>query len=127
MKAGWEKLIAAEQNPDSYSPKSELFIDDDKQIYGILIRGKGERYGSEINGIRSKWGLKQNQEFTETAPFMALRSDKELSAAIDEGLASARRNSEMKSDLGTQVSGVQMVFWMTELTEITLMDYIFSQ
>lgn len=127
MKAGWKKLIAAEENPDSYSPTTELFTDNQNQIYGSLIRGKGERYGPEINGLRSKWGLQQNIEFTETAAFMALRSAKNLGLAIEEGLAAARKTSKLKKALGDQVSREQMVFWMTELTEITLMDYIFSQ
>ncbi len=127
MKAGWRTLIAAEQSPSSYSPTDELFTDNQRQIYGILIRGRGERYGAEVNGIRSKWGLKQNIEFTQTAPFMALQSEKNLNAAIQDGLVSARKNRKLREALGGFVSNEQMIFWMTELAEVTLMDYIFSQ
>jgi hypothetical protein len=36
-------------------------------------------------------------------------------------------NPTLDRDLGPDVSDVQMVFWMKELTEIVLLDFIFSQ
>lgn len=52
IKNGWIHLQNAELNPESYRPTSELFTEDRQQIYGALLRGKGERYGVEFNGIR---------------------------------------------------------------------------
>lgn len=127
-KKAWEVLRAAEKNPASYKPTREVFTADGKQIYGILLdKGGGERYGAEINGIRSKWGDAQNNDFQTTPAFMALRSEKAFGGAIQEGIASAK-GAKIVADLGSlPLGGVQMGLWMRELTEITLLDYIFNQ
>ncbi len=125
----WKVLGAAEKNPSTYRPIDELFTPDRRQIFGIFLRDKGERYGAELNGTRAGgWGDGQNKSFQLTPGFLALRSESPLESAIAEGLASAVRDPKMKEALGsTPVSHQQMVFWMKELTEITLLDYIFSQ
>ena len=126
--AGWTALRTGQVDPASYTPTDELFTADRTSIYGILILTAGDRYGSEINGTReSGWGTGQNLDFQNTAPFLALRSDKPLAAAIREGLEEARLNPTLDRDLGPDVSDAQMVFWMKELTEIVLLDFIFSQ
>lgn len=127
-KKAWEVLRAAEKNPASYKPTRELITADGKQIYGVLLDdGGGERYGAEINGIRSKWGDAQNNDFQNTPAYTALRSEKALGSAIQEGISSAK-GAKMLGDLGQlPLGGVQMGLWMRELTEITLLDYIFNQ
>ncbi|NOD49983.1 hypothetical protein GS624_21945, partial [Ruegeria sp. HKCCD5849] len=88
----------------------------------------GHRYGSEINGTRkSGWGKGQNRDFQETPAFLALRSSKPLPEAIVEGVGEGRRDRMINKDLGPDVSDQQMAFWMQELTEIVLLDFIFSQ
>ena len=126
--AGWRALATADQNPESYSPTDELFTSDRAQIFGILTTSPGHRYGSEINGTRkSGWGKGQNLDFQETPAFLALRSDKPLTEAIFQGLEKGRRDSQIARDLGPETSPQQMVYWMRELTEIVLLDFIFSQ
>lgn len=126
--AGWTALKDGEGNPASYTPTDELFTPDRSSIYGILILTEGDRYGSEINGTReSGWGAGQNLDFQNTAPFLALRSDKPIAAAIREGLEEARLNPTLDRDLGSDVADAQMLFWMKELTEIVLLDFIFGQ
>ena len=126
--AGWETLRAAEQRPDSYPAPNELFTADRKQIYGILIHPQGDRYSAEFNGTRrSGWGAGQNRDFQETAPFRALRTDKPLAEAIQHGIHEASSDRTLRKAMRHGVSPEQMVFWMKELTEITLLDYIFSQ
>ncbi len=126
--AGWLALRDGEANPASYTPTDELFTAERSSIHGILILTSGERYGSEINGTReSGWGVGQNLDFQNTAPFLALRSDKPLAAAIRAGLDEARMNPTLDRDLGPDVPDAQMVFWMKELTEVVLLDFIFSQ
>lgn len=126
--AGWEALVNSENNPASYQPTDDLFTTDRSQIYGALTSSPGHRYGSEINGTRvSGWGKGQNQDFQKTPAFLALRSDKPLVDAIAYGLAEGRKDRQIAKDLGQSVTPQQMAFWMTELTEIVLLDFIFSQ
>ena len=94
----------------------------------FCLNSPGHRYGSEINGTRkSGWGKGQNRDFQETPAFLALRSSKPLSEAIVEGLEKGRKDRQINKDLGPDVSDRQMAFWMQELTEIVLLDFIFSQ
>lgn len=122
--AAWNILDHAETRPSTYKPTDELFTIDRKSIYGILIHPKGTRYDPEINGTRkSGWGIGQSKDFQQTPPFLALRSDKPLTAAIADGLAQGRKRHAK----GSHADPRQMAFWMQELTEITLLDYIFNQ
>ena len=126
--AGWQVFAAADRDPSSYSPTDELFTADRTQIYGVLLSSPGHRYGSEINGTRvSGWGKGQNEDFQQTPAFLALRSDKPLEPAIAEGLSAGTRDPQIAKDLGSDGTPQQMAFWMKELTEIVLLDYIFSQ
>ena len=128
LHAGWLKMESAEENPATYHPEDELFTADGKAIHGVLLNSPGHYYNTSITGTRaSGWGMGQNNDFQETAPYLALRSEKPLDDAIKHGLHSARNNTKMNHDLGKDVSAAQMVFWMTELTEITLLDFIFNQ
>ncbi|MGJ8586190.1 MAG: hypothetical protein ACSHXD_19025 [Marinosulfonomonas sp.] len=125
---GWRYVVEAEQNPESYKPTDDMFTVDRKQIYGVLLNSPGHRYGSEINGTRkSGWGKGQNRDFQETPAFLALRDASPLDQAIDAGLKKGRQDSQINKDLGKDVSPQQMAFWMRELSEIVLLDFIFSQ
>ena len=126
--AGWKHLVDAEANPASYSPTDDIFTADRAQIYGILTSSPGHRYGSEINGTRvSGWGKGQNLDFQKTPAFLALREDAPLIEAIDSGLSKGRRDRQINRDLGPDVSREQMAYWMREISEIVLLDFIFSQ
>lgn len=126
--AAWKDMDQVEKNPDSYKPTDELFTADRKQIYGVLLRSVGKRYSALINGTRkSGWGEGQNRDFQHTPPFLALRSNKPLTQAIAEGLSKARKDHTMARAMKKRFSDEQMAYWMQDLTEITLLDYIFSQ
>ena len=75
----------------------------------------------------SGWGKGQNDDFQETPAFLALRTDAPLVEAIAEGLGRGREDSQIAKDLGPDVPAQQMAFWMRELSEIVLLDFIFSQ
>jgi len=123
--AAWQELDTVEKSPEAYPETDDLFTADRTRIYGVLQHVSGKRYGPEVNGTRkSGWG---DGHFQETAPYLALRSDKPLSDAIAEGLAKAGRDPALKKAMGGGVSEAQMAYWMQDLTEITLLDYIFSQ
>ena len=125
--AGWSRMAAGHESPATYNQRFELYEPGHAAVYGILIDEKGRRYGAEINGTRaSGWGRGQNEDFQKTAPFLALRTPGPLAEAIDRGIAEARRDPAMARDLGTP-RPVQVAFWMRELVDITLLDFIFSQ
>jgi len=127
-RAGWETLAQGAKDPTTYRPTSELYTDDGRQIFGILLRSGGRRYGAEINGTRhSGWGAGQNRDFQETAPFRALREEGTLSSAIAAGISAAKQDPDLAKAMRTDPSPLQMMFWMTELAEIVLLDFIFSQ
>lgn len=122
--AAWSVLARAERNPDSYQPTDELFTADRKQVYGVMLHPRGKRYGEEVNGSRkSGWGDGQSRDFQKTAPFVALATDRPLLQAIEEGLARGHKSNAIPHDVRME----QMAFWMRELIDITLIDYIFSQ
>jgi hypothetical protein len=126
--AGWTVMQRALREPSSYPAPDELFTPDRTQVYGVLLHPEGDRYSAEFNGTReSGWGVGQNEDFQRTAPFLALRSESPLRDAIDEGLEKAAQNRKLRQAMQHGVSPEQMVFWMQELTEITLLDFIFSQ
>jgi hypothetical protein len=122
--AAWSALASAEADPESYSPADELFNADRSQVYGVLLHPRGRRYGEEVNGSRqSGWGDGQSRDFQQTSPFVALATDAPLKEAITEGLARGHLRSAIPAEVRTE----QMVFWMRELIDITLLDFIFSQ
>jgi len=106
-------MLKVEQQPSLYRPMNDLFSDDQKQIYGVLIQSTGKRYSKLINGSRkSGWGKGQNRDFQETFAFLALRHQGSLEHALK------KKHTFSKE---------QMLYWMQDITEITLLDYIFSQ
>ncbi|MFV8817637.1 hypothetical protein [Haliea sp. E17] len=126
--AAWQVLADAEQQPAHYPATSELFTSDLSQIYGVMLRIHGKRFGAEINGTRkSGWGVGQNNDFQRTAPFLALRSELPLPQAIAAGIEEAGKDPDLRKAMPDTPSTAQMHYWMQGLTEITLLDFIFSQ
>lgn len=127
-RTGWQVLVKADEKPDGYSPTDDLFTADRTALYGVMLRAKGNRYNSELNGTRaSGWGEGQNYDFQGTAPFLALRSQKPLAAAMAEGVAEALKDPQIRRDMGQAPDPRQIVHWMTDLTNIVLLDFILSQ
>ena len=124
LHAGWSALLDALQNPSSYRPTDELFTADRSQLYGVLLRPEGRRYGDEVNGSRqSGWGDGQSRDFQQTAAFVALATDRPLPEAVRLGIAQGHASSAIPADVRAE----QVAFWVRELIDITLLDYLFSQ
>ena len=122
--AAWTALSQAEADPASYTPADELFAADREQVYGVLLHPRGRRYGEEVNGSRaSGWGDGQSRDFQQTPPFVALATNRPLTEAIDEGLA----RGHLHTAVPTAVRREQMAFWMRELVDVVLLDFLFSQ
>jgi len=125
--AAWLALQAGERDPSSYSPSAELFTPDGL-LYGVMLHPLGKRYSEEINGTRqSGWGDGQSRDFQETAPFRALRSTQPLAGAIEEGRRAAAQNAALARATGADATPPQMVYWMSDLIDVTVLDFIFSQ
>lgn len=124
LHAGWSVVVRAEQDPASYQPTDELFTPERKQVYGVLLHPEGKRYGEEVNGSRqSGWGEGSSRDFQQTAPFIALASDQPLAEAIRQAIAQGHASSAIPADVRAE----QVAFWVRELIDVTLLDYLFSQ
>jgi len=128
--AGWNVVVSAEKNPSGYLPTDEFYYNDPKDglLYGTMLKGPGARAGAEFNGNIAGKGYTQQYVFIQKTPaFLALSSPKDFAAASVEGLSSSKADPVVAKALGTAVSSQQMMFWMTELSDVLLMDYIFNQ
>jgi hypothetical protein len=63
----------------------------------------------------------------QTPSFLALSSNQDFADAANLGITQGKRDPVVARALGPGVSNEQMMFWMKELSEIYLLDYIFSQ
>jgi hypothetical protein len=128
LAAGWRYLDAVETGGQAGSAASAALTDEGRQVFGVLLKNKGDRYGAEFNGTReSGWGSGQNHDFQQTAPFLALRSELPLAEAAAWAVREARKNPRMAKALSADTSIEQVVFWMQDVLEITLLDFMLGQ
>ena len=128
--AGWNVVVSAEKNPTGYIPTNEFYYGDPKDdlLYGAMLKGPGNRYGAEFNGNIAGKGYTDQYIFLQKTPaFLALSSSKDFAVADADGLTASRADPVVAKALGAKVSAQQMMFWMTELSDILLLDYIFNQ
>lgn len=128
--AGWNVVISAEKNPSGYVPTDEFYYGEPKDnvLYGTMLKGPGARAGAEFNGnIVAKGYTEQYRFMGKTPAFLGLSNPKDFAAASAEGLASSKADPVVAKALGGGVSPQQMMLWMTELSDILLLDYIFNQ
>lgn len=128
LAAGWAFVEQVQTGGGSGVANAEMLTDEGRQVYGVLIENKGDRYGPEFNGTReSGWGNGQNYDFQQTAPFLALRTQGDLAEVAASSIREARKNPKMAKALAADTPVEQVVFWMQDVIEITLMDYLFGQ
>lgn len=129
LAAGWRFLDRLETSGETPAGAEAAALTDGKrQVYGVLLDNKGDRYGPEINGTReSGWGVGQNHDFQMTAPYLALRSELPVEQAAAAGIHDARRNPRMAKALPADTPVVQVVFWMQDVLEVALLDHILGQ
>ena len=128
--AGWVVVSSAEKNPSGYVPVNEFYYGDPKDgmLYGAMLKGPGTRYGPEFNGnIAGKGYLQEYISMQQTPAFLALSSPKSFADAVPLAMASSKKDPVVAKALGATVANEQMMFWMQELSEIYILDYIFSQ
>ena len=128
LKAGWSVLNSIETGESTGAAANAVLTDDGRQIFGVLLNIEGDRYGPEVNGTReSGWGAGQNNDFQQTAPFLALRSEEPVAEAARNAIHESRRNPQMAKALPADTPVEQVVFWMQDVLEITLLDFILGQ
>src|ERR1700722_8027723 len=128
--AGWNVVISAERNPSGYIPTDEFYYGDPKDslLYGTMLKGPGARAGAEFNGDIAGKGYTQQYVFIQKTPaFLALSNPKDFAAASAEGLSSSKADTVVAKALSGGITSQQLMFWMTELSDVLLMDYIFNQ
>jgi hypothetical protein len=128
--AGWQVVVSADRNPPGYVPVNDFYYGDPKNglLYGTMLKGPGTRYGPEFNGnIAGKGYSEQYLYIQKTPAFLALASPASLPEAAQTGLATSRQDPVVSKALGSKVANEQMMLWMTELSDVLLLDCIFSQ
>jgi hypothetical protein len=128
--AGWNVVNSAEKNPAGYVPVNEFYYGDpqDGLFYGVMLKNRGERYGAEFNGNISGKGYTEQYAFMQKTPaFIALASQANVLDALPIGVAQSKKDLVVAKALGAALSNEQMMFWMQELSEIMILDHIFSQ
>lgn len=128
LAAGWRELDAIETGQQGGIAAAAVLTDDGRQIYGVVLNSTGDRYGPEFNGTReSGWGMGQNNDFQQTAPFLALRNAKPVAEAARDSIEEARINPKMAKALPADTPVEQVIIWMQEVLEITLLDFMLGQ
>ena len=129
LDAGWRFLDRLETGGETPAgATSAALTDNQRQVFGVLLDNKGDRYGPEINGTReSGWGVGQNHDFQMTAAYLALRSELPVAEAARQGIHDARANPRMAKALPADISVEQVVFWMQDVLEIALLDHLLGQ
>lgn len=127
-RAGWNWMRTAETNPESYNERKLLFTDDFSKIIGVLLHAKGERYGSYLFGTRESGWFKQYEDFKRAPPQVALMTSANLHESVQKGIAAISKSKQIRKEIGMQdPTPEQMVSWMQDLSEMEVMDYIYSQ
>ncbi len=124
--AAWQHLDGALEGDGDAGRE---FLDSDTgQVWGAALLFTGRRYGPEINGTReSGWGKGQNYDFQHTAPFLALRHPGDFAAATAAGIHEARTDPAMAEALAADTGATQVAWWMLEVLDIVVLDYILGQ
>ncbi len=132
----WTTLVNLIDDPESYlQPGSfghagDILTSDAQQIYGVMYHDRGgDPYGTEINGVSTEADPTPDRfvAFRETPAYIALTTAAPLSDAIQKGLTDGAAALETDMVEVDEVSDVQMRFWMRELSEILLLDFILAQ
>jgi hypothetical protein len=128
--AGWNVVNSAEKNPAGYVPTNEFYYGDpqDRLLFGVILKNRGERYGAEFNGNRAGKGYpEQYASLQKTPAFIALANHADVLDALPIAVSQSKKDPVVGKALGATLPNEQMMFWMQELSEILILDHIFSQ
>ncbi len=128
LRAGWARVVETLAATGGQSPAAEMLSPDGEAIWGASLLFTGKRYGSEVNGTRaSGWGVGQNRDFQQTAPYLLLRNPEALEEATREAISVARSDSQMAAALPADIDPRQIQWWAGEVLEIAVLDFLLGQ
>ena len=135
IQAAWRTLVATIQDPANYDinfsfgTAADLVTSDGQRLYGVMYDGGGDPYGAEFNGISNDQMhmVDRYPPFMQTPAMQALTTDAPLHEAIQIGLIKGARSLAAAGMSKSDISAEQMVFWMRELSETLMLDYILGQ
>jgi hypothetical protein len=133
--AAWSILVATIDDPgnydraDSYGTSADLVTSDGAKIYGTMYDDDGDQYGPELNGISETWQPMEEQyeAFLQTPVVIALFTSAPLEQSIEKGLADGAAVFSAPHAQISEASASQVAFWMRDVSEILLSDFIFGQ
>lgn len=131
LRSAWSRLTKVEALPGEYDPAGELFTSDGEQIHGALQHPRPPRDGVDTRAVSersapSRDGVDAGAAFAGSAPWRALHSEEPPAAAAQQALAEARRDPLLAPRLAS-ASTAQMLYWMKELSEVALLDFLLDQ
>ena len=124
LHAGWPAVVRAEKDPASYQPTDELFTPDAGRstacccTRGQALWRRGERLAPVGLGRRARAATSSRRRPSSRWP-----ATKPLAEAIRWGIAQGHASSAIPAEVRAE----QVAFWVRELIDITLLDYLFSQ
>lgn len=131
--AAWQALIVTIRDPGSYDDafygtSADILTADGTQVYGVFYKGSGDVYGPVINagGDAGADGAGY-AGFRKVPPMVALATPAPLAEAIARGLAEGTDDPTQPEDTAANIPARQMAFWMRELSEVLLIDFMLGQ
>ena len=92
-----------------------------------MLQPVGKRCGVLVNGIAAQQGAPGDYAaLSQTPALVALQNTQPLREAIAAGVEQAQQPQFSEAG-AAEISDRQMAYWMQDLSEILLLDYIFSQ
>ncbi len=133
VNAAWRTLVQGIKDPASYTDPfygtaDEFLTADGKQVYGVFYRKSGDSYGPIMNAEGDAGENGEGYEgFRRIPAYVALTTGAPLEQAIARGLAEGRYEATEDEDKPGTISAPQMAFWMRELSETLLIDFMMGQ
>jgi len=131
--AAWQTLVDTIRNPAGYDDpfygtSADLLTADGRQIYGVFYKGSGDEYGPIMN---AGGDAGENGEgyagFRKVPAYVALTTPAPLTDAIARGLAEGTDDPTQEEDTAANITPRQMAYWMRELSEVVLVDFMLGQ
>jgi hypothetical protein len=121
---GWQVLVEADQTPAACRPTGKLFTAARSALFVVMLKSKGARYNSAMNGTRASGRARARPGFPADRP---LPGPAQRRAAAGRHRAEAVKDPQIAKDMGKDVAPEQVAYWMQDLTGIVRLDFLLGQ